>query len=445
MRQVTYQPKQHIAIVESARGFAALYVVLSHIVEMLYLPTLYPADSYFTIAIDLLLIYGDQAVLLFFVLSGFSIHYASADRDLSNKAGVVNYYYLRWRRIYPIFLMALLIGYCADIMGYCLFTKDHAEYLKDFNLTRILYTLSFLTDRHYMHGLIMPVPHGNAPLWSLSYEVVYYLLYPAYWYVNKRWGFVNAALGGFCVSLIAYTLGKVLGANHFFNVLNHYILWCLGAALAEMHRGHIRFRLPMVLHMPAIYVLLQSAWVLENATYTIGAIFDITWGLFFFSVMLLFLRADTPEEFSMQHRRYAVIFATFGYFVIIEGVRALNFVPNLLLFYWHITLTLFTFIVGLFVPKLSIPHVSKVLLKPLYEYGKSSYGIYVLHYPILLVTFGTLYEYGISPYLGILSIPVILYLANAIELTFQPFVVKHLDALAKKIGLIRPRKQPAVA
>lgn len=441
MRQVAYQPKRHISIVESARGFAALYVVLTHIVEMLYLPTLYPADSYITIAIDLVMIYGDQAVLLFFVLSGFSIHYASADRDLTQKSGLINYYYLRWRRIYPIFIIALLLGYSADILGYCLFTKDHAEYLKDFDLTRILYTLGFLTDRHYMAGIITPVPHGNAPLWSLSYEVFYYLIYPAYWYVNKRWGFSNAAGAGLLVSLSAFALGKAFGHHHFLNVLNHYILWCLGAVLAEMHRGRIQFRLPMVLHAPAIYVLLQSAWVLENATYTVGAIFDMTWGFFFFFVMLLFLRPDKIEDLSIQHRIYAVIIATIGYFTLIEAVRELNFVPNLLLFYSHITITLVGFIIGLSIPRLNIVNLSKQLLEPLYDYGKSSYGIYVLHYPILLIAFGMLYQYGLPPYLGILCVPFILYLGYLVELKFQPLAAKHLDTHARKIGLISSHKR----
>ena len=31
---ISYQPKRHIAIIESARGFAALYVLLTHIIEL---------------------------------------------------------------------------------------------------------------------------------------------------------------------------------------------------------------------------------------------------------------------------------------------------------------------------------------------------------------------------------------------------------------------------
>jgi peptidoglycan/LPS O-acetylase OafA/YrhL len=441
MRQVAYRPKRHIYIVESARGFAALYVMLTHVAEMLYLPTLYPADSHITIAIDLVMIYGTQAVLLFFVLSGFSIHYASADRDLSQKSGLINYYYFRWRRIYPVFLVALFFGYSADILGYCPFTQDHSEYIKDFDLARILYTLGFLTDRPYMTGLISPVLHGNAPLWSLSYEVIYYLIYPAYWYVNRRWGFINAAGAGFLVSLSAFALGKVFGHHHFFNVLNLYISWCLGAVLAEMHRGQIQFRLPMVLHTSAIYILLQTAWVLENATYTIGAIFEMTWGIFFFLVMLLFLRSDKIEDLSVQHRLYAVIIATVGYLTIIVAARELNFIPNLLLFYCHISITLMGFVIGLSIPRLNIANLCKQLLKPLYSYGKSSYGIYVLHYPILLTAFGILHQYDLPPYLGIFCVPLILYLGHLVELKFQPMAARHLDVQARKLGLISSHKR----
>jgi peptidoglycan/LPS O-acetylase OafA/YrhL len=53
--------------------------------------------------------FGQEAVMLFFLLSGFVIYYSfSLGKDKSFQG----YFQRRWLRIYPIFIFALLIGRC---------------------------------------------------------------------------------------------------------------------------------------------------------------------------------------------------------------------------------------------------------------------------------------------------------------------------------------------
>lgn len=437
---ISYQPKRHIAIIESARGFAALYVLLTHVIELTGLHNQLAADSWLRLFIDLFLIYGHQAVLLFFVLSGFSIHYTSADRHLTQATALKHYYYLRWRRIYPIFVMAVLITIGLDMAGAVMGLIMHSQHLQEINTWQLIYTFTFLTDVHDIEGVMQPVLHSNGPLWSLSYEVFYYLIYPLYWMINRRFGFAGTLTLGLSLSVVSFAIGKIYGAQHFLNVMDLYAIWCLGAVLAEMHRRQLYCRLPMFIHASAIYVLLQSAWVLENATYTVGAFFDIAWGMLFFFVMLLYLSNQKTSSMQPWQKALAILVAACGYLVIVAGVKKLGFVANLPLFYSHITLTLVLFCIGLYLPRFDIQSICNTLLKPVYRFGKSSYGIYVIHYPMLLFTVLTLQHFGLSVWWCILFVPAILYAAWFMELRYQPFVLRYLDPLAIRMGYMQPGK-----
>ena len=432
-----YQAKRQITVIESARGFAALYVLVTHVIELSGIHSTLADGSPLLLFINLFLIYGHQAVLLFFVLSGFSIHYASVDRDLTRTAAIRQYYYLRWRRIYPIFLLAVCLTIGLDIAGSALGITIYQQQLSELSYQQLLFTLSFLTDVHDVAGVIQPVLHSNGPLWSLSYEVIYYLIYPLYWYINRRFGIGGTLILGIVSSIASFTAGKLFAANHFLNVLDLYAIWCLGATLAAMHRRNYRCSLPMPIHASIIYILLQSAWILENAVYTVGAFFDITWGLFFFFIMLLYFRTEQISDMRLGKKTLTLIISISGYLVIIAGVERFNFVSNTTLFYSHISLTLALFIFGLSFRQLDIQSISNNLLKPVYSFGKSSYGIYVIHYPILLFSTQALVYFKHSVWWCLAIIPVILIAASFIEDYYQAFITGYFDPIAQRIGLMK--------
>lgn len=71
---------------------------------------------------------------------------------------------------------------------------------------------------------------SNGPLWSLGYEVVYYLLYPAWLAVRLAKGFVAA----YILAAVPFLLGWLVLPAYFLGaVLMHYPLWLAGAGLAE--------------------------------------------------------------------------------------------------------------------------------------------------------------------------------------------------------------------
>lgn len=78
---------------------------------------------------------------------------------------------------------------------------------------------------------------SNGPLWSLSYEIVYYGAYPLWLLVRKR-----SALMAYSLGIVLAILGSYFIPSNFIgNVLGHYPIWLCGAATAEWSTNRNRF------------------------------------------------------------------------------------------------------------------------------------------------------------------------------------------------------------
>ena len=142
---------------EAVRGFAAAYVVLHHA----HLSTRQPMRFLFA--------FGQEAVILFFLMSGFVIFYASHRRGKLLDLGT--YFNHRFRRIYPIFLVALALAYLAARIG--------AGELQVIGWPQLVGNLAMLQDLPDSNksGAWIDTFAGNTPLWSLSYEWWFYMMF----------------------------------------------------------------------------------------------------------------------------------------------------------------------------------------------------------------------------------------------------------------------------
>jgi peptidoglycan/LPS O-acetylase OafA/YrhL len=151
--------KNRLEKLEALRGFAALYVVFFHVLpQKIYL---------LGINVGTIFRFGPEAVIVFFVLSGFVIKYTfekSADKSFRF------YFTRRFIRLYiPLFFIFLL--------GYLL--KCYAEgNIASPEWRTLLGNIFMLQD------VISQKPHviaaaymGNGVLWSLSYEWWFYMLF----------------------------------------------------------------------------------------------------------------------------------------------------------------------------------------------------------------------------------------------------------------------------
>ena len=145
---------------EALRGLAALYVVLHHTVAEKSL-------SAFGVKLGFLLRFGQEAVILFFIISGFVINYSfSKSSDKSFYA----YFSKRALRIYiPLA--------CVFILSYLIKSLSNLTWV-DPDVKTLTYNIFMLQDWELVKpNVIASTYMDNTPLWSLSYEWWFYMAY----------------------------------------------------------------------------------------------------------------------------------------------------------------------------------------------------------------------------------------------------------------------------
>ena len=131
---------------------------------------------------------GNDAVMAFFVLSGFVIAHVVATKERS----IEEYAASRFARLYSVVVPALILTFVLDAAGSkldpSLYTGRWYEY--DQPLIRVLASLSFTNELWFSYTR----PFSNGPFWSLGYEAWYYVLFAAAHFLrgNARYVAVTA-------------------------------------------------------------------------------------------------------------------------------------------------------------------------------------------------------------------------------------------------------------
>ena len=169
---------RRLAWLDALRGFAALCVVFDHGSTLLLLP----ARDFLYHVLNL----GQYGVFVFFLVSGYII-----PASLERKGSVRSFWISRAFRLYPMYLMAIVLSALAYYTG--LGTIDGAEHHPLASLTSwVLMLPNLLTG--------VNVPNVT---WTLSYEMVFYLLLVALfsWNAHRRSGTYALTCAGGALAL----------------------------------------------------------------------------------------------------------------------------------------------------------------------------------------------------------------------------------------------------
>jgi peptidoglycan/LPS O-acetylase OafA/YrhL len=165
--------KGRILYLDAGRGLAALTVLIHHIMVFEGSKIADVTNNRFNI-VDILNAISQQNVLaveFFFVISGFSIFLSLARIRAKGDEDVWRvYFWHRARRILPLFGLALAWSY--------LLTLSSANGLVNRSLFNLAGNLLFLQTDPTLKGAWFVPFAGDGPLWSLSYEVWYYIALP---------------------------------------------------------------------------------------------------------------------------------------------------------------------------------------------------------------------------------------------------------------------------
>jgi peptidoglycan/LPS O-acetylase OafA/YrhL len=342
--------KKHIKKLDSLRGFAALYVVLYHWIEdFAFVP-----ETFKTIFFS----FGQEAVMVFFLLSGFVIYFSYHTTNILS----FKYYFMRrFRRIYFPILIAFLISIFIFIFNNKL--TNSFSWFEFFGNLIMLQDISFLKPGTWFAPFL-----GNLPLWSLSYEWWFYLLFfLAYNTIFKNTKRIYLVLG---LSVFSYCF-YLLVPNQIALILSYFIIWWSGVEIADIF---IRYnRLPFAKTKPILFCLFSMCLL------TIFPVLSTGKFEFGFYPFLIF-------------RHFSIAF----------------FVLVIALIWYNYKMIFFDKIFSIF-----------TIIAPI------SYALYIFHYPILM-------QWKLDTYLenfwliSLIKITLLLSLSYLVEIKLQPIVNHYL-------------------
>lgn len=183
-------------VLDSLRGWAILAVISIHVAQ--FAPPGSPL-------LQRIVINGDMGVILFYVLSAFSLTMSLQARSHADRISIRSYFIRRFFRIAPMFWLAVALS------GVLFFHKPSFWSPEGIGLTEIFTTAIFL---HGLHPAIVNavVPGG----WSVAIEVMFYLILPFIFKFSTR---PVHLLAWIALSLLCYTLCGTLMEQYWSQVL----------------------------------------------------------------------------------------------------------------------------------------------------------------------------------------------------------------------------------
>ena len=174
--QVTTIDERTSAVLDVVRWLAALAVVLTHLNDQMFLSLQQTPAENQTLAFmawKFISASGNEAVIVFFVISGYLVGGAALAEFLKNGDLQLSRYMLRrGARLYTVLIPALVIGAVLDISGSRLSggSSVYADTLHHLSVSGFLGNLVFLQT------LFVETFGSNDALWSLTNEFFYYLM-----------------------------------------------------------------------------------------------------------------------------------------------------------------------------------------------------------------------------------------------------------------------------
>lgn len=199
-----------LAALECLRGFAAIYVVAGHICNLYFMNPWWSLPFRF----------AGEAVILFFLLSGFVIRYSTKDT-----VGTSEYLFKRVRRIYPLFALSLLLSYLLASLP----TREWAPV----NPWQLAGNLVMLQDFGFARPGVWVDQFYNQALWSLSYEFWFYIFFIVI--IRTLRGMDQQSLAVAAIAVVGVGV-QFLWPNQISFFATHLSIWWSGVRIAHEYR-----------------------------------------------------------------------------------------------------------------------------------------------------------------------------------------------------------------
>jgi len=184
---------------------------------------------------------GPDAVMIFFVLSGYLVGGQAVMDARAGRFSLHRYMIARATRLYTVLIPALLLTATLDMLG--------GNWASSFHRSQTL-----LANLLFLQDIFGHVYGSNGPLWSLAFEWWFYVLFGLSVFV---YGHRRIALRSFDVGLAGLLLLVLLVI--FRSLIPLFLVWLGGVAIRTIRAPPARIRWPLVLLSVALLCILMLA------------------------------------------------------------------------------------------------------------------------------------------------------------------------------------------
>jgi peptidoglycan/LPS O-acetylase OafA/YrhL len=250
--------------------------------------------------------FGHEAVMVFFVLSGFLISSAIINRRISGSWSWREYAIDRLSRLYVVLIPGLVLGLFWDTVGSHIFASSatYSRPLPAFGVAIAQNQVTariFLGNLFFLQTIVCPTFGSNGPLWSLANEFWYYVLFPVALAAGIAWA-KKSLRWAIPFSILAICVASFVGRG----ILSGFLVWLAGTVLVFAYSngrfsGKNWLSLYAFVSSLALSVCLVAArtrhWPLLGNDIAIGAAFSLV----LFGVLQIEMGANNSYYTRIAH------------------------------------------------------------------------------------------------------------------------------------------------
>jgi len=274
---------------------------------------------------------GHQAVMVFFVISGFLVGGLSVHKAQAGRFSLADYAASRFSRIYAVLVPALILGGALDLIG-SRFADGAGLYttIGPFHIPSLQFTApvadqlgwtTFAANLLMLERITSTHLGSNGPLWSLAYEWWYYCLFAA-----ALTGWVGK---GRVVRILAIGVAVAILAGLPLRISLWAVVWALGVAGGAYLRAGLPRPSPRLGAVAFLVGLAASKGLhhfeVPGASILIPFAGDLAAGLGFAVMMVGWASGSKPLPLARFHRwaadfSYSVYLAHFPFLLLVMAL-----------------------------------------------------------------------------------------------------------------------------